>query len=288
MALADNVICHIPMDEPEGTRVDVVGSSLFDAVSEKDHATPGPVSSTTLGNGLNAFQASRTAGKYLCHEGGDGSQLNFGDTDWTIAVWVRFDSAPSSGQEMGIAGRDDGSSNRQWRLDWHGTSNRFRFFVFNSSNSVAGTVSATTLGAPSTGTDYLIICRHSATNNDVGIQVNNGAEDTASTSSAGGSGNAGTFLGLFEPTSGNNYHAAAKVGPFTAWDTELDSTEASDLWNSGNGDYSWVPSNGHYYESRGLRLVARWAVGRTYETEGHFVVLSLLRCRRRRTTRPDL
>lgn len=69
------------------------------------------------------------------------------------------------------------NGNREYGLYWDNTVDRFKFIVFNSTTG-SNTVTASTFGAPSTSTWYLIMVWVDNTANTVNISVNDGTVDS--------------------------------------------------------------------------------------------------------------
>lgn len=215
------------MEETSGNALDSHGSNDLTETS-------GTIASATgkVGN-CRDFEVADTE----WFERADNAELSTGDISFTVQAWVNLESV---GGNMGIVVKDDNAP-RDYRLDFN--PNRFRFFVFDSGNSVAGTVSANNLGDPVAGTWYHIIAWHDSANNQVGIAVNAGTPDIASTTGApqdstatfklGGGDNAGLapFDGLID-----------EVG---LWKRVLTSGERNELYNGGNGrDYAYILTGG--------------------------------------------
>lgn len=114
-----------------------------------------------------------------------------GDIDFSISCWVYLDS---KGASRTLVSRDQvNGPGRNYNLLYSDGTDRFTFFAFTAAGGVAGVVAADALGSPSLNTWYNIIAWHSATDNLVGIRVNDASENTVATSSAMGSSGASDF-----------------------------------------------------------------------------------------------
>ena len=111
----------------------------------------------------------------------DNASLSTGDIDFTIGAWVKADTIPGGGDYDGIISKDSSATTREYHLILDGDQDRFRFQVFNSSDSSIGTASADNLGSPSADTWYFVVAWHDATANTANIQVNGGTVDSNAT-----------------------------------------------------------------------------------------------------------
>lgn len=105
----------------------------------------------------------------------DNADVSIGDIDVTFAVWVYLDA---KGGDKTIFAKDDESGvGREYDLLFDNGEDRFVFQVSGNGSSMTR-VKADNLGSPSVETWYFIVVRHSASGNVIGIQVNNGTENT--------------------------------------------------------------------------------------------------------------
>lgn len=172
----------------------------------------------------HAAHLVKASGEYMFRP--NNTTLQTGDIDFTVAGWVYFLSLADN---PFVFAKEFDSSNREWRLD--SFSNTLRFFVFNSSNGVAGTVSS---GALSTGTWYYVEAWHSATDNQVGIRINNGTAITAGTSSAGAVKTANLYFGSPGAVASTQY-LDGYLDEWGYWKKLLSEEERTYLYNNGNG-----------------------------------------------------
>lgn len=208
-----------PLNESSGTRADSVGS-----LDLTDNNTVG---SGTGPWGGTAADFELDNSESLSHA--DHATLDPGDTDYFFHVRVKLESKPAS-EDMTILAKDEIEvTDRQYRLQWDNGNDRFQWFVFDSSDSVAGGVLANTLGSPSLGAWYDILVWHSATDNEVGIRVNGGTADTSATTAAAGTGSAQFFIGQRDDGSGDMHFDGliSSVGMWSRVPTTSDGDELS-------------------------------------------------------------
>jgi hypothetical protein len=102
-------------------------------------------------------------------------------SDFSVSVWVKFESLPG-GSALAIIGQDDygtgTSTDRSWLLSYLTTTNRFTFYLFGGASFTA--VEADNFGAASTGTWYHIVATYDATAQETSIQVDGGSANTLS------------------------------------------------------------------------------------------------------------
>jgi hypothetical protein len=184
----------------------------------------------------------------------DNAAFSTGDIDFTIRAWVMLDAKPVSSR-IGIVARDDGATNREYRLDYDYATDRFRFLIFNSSNAVVGTVVANTLGSPATNTWYHVVAWHDATANKVCIKLDALATDEAATTGAPGDSTARLCIGSYDITGNSGWYGYIDEVAF--WKRALTPTELATLYGSGAGityPFSAAPS----VRTSALDVVASW------------------------------
>lgn len=170
--------------------------------------------------------------------------LQTGDVDFTVAAWVYL---TDTSYNSAIVGKFSGGTNSQeWLLyynynDWT-PGNCYTLIACPASGNIGYDIAcrATTFGAPTVNSWHLVILWHDATNQQLGICIDNGTPDTvAQPSYALGiyAGNAPFEIG----TINNSYNAKATIGPVAFWKSSagsggmLTSAQRTALYNSGNG-----------------------------------------------------
>lgn len=224
MAILDNLVAYWTLDETSGTRNDSHGTN---------HLSDNNTVLSGTGKQGNAADFEQPNVEWL--NVADNTALSMGDIDFTVAFWLNGESFnDGSGNFYGIFGKSvSGGGAKEYHCFYSPSLNRFRFAVCPDGND-ANTVFATadTLGAPSTGTWYFVICQYDATNNLAGISVNNGTLDTASESGGAFNGSADFLIGraLSADTTFDGM-----IDEFGVWKRLLTSDEKTYLYNGGNG-----------------------------------------------------
>jgi len=106
----------------------------------------------------------------------DSASLSTADIDFAHCAWVYHDSVAAS---QNILGKNASGAPEGWAYTLAFTSSSGGYYYYKVSNGVTDTnASASTFGAPSTGTWYFIVAWHDSVANTVNIQVNNGTVDS--------------------------------------------------------------------------------------------------------------
>jgi hypothetical protein len=217
--LTTSLVSYWKLDEASGNAVDVHGSNNL-----TDTNTVG--AGTGKINGARDFELDSS--EYFTIA--DNAALSGSDRDIAMTAWVNMETKAAA---MRIVSKYGSSGSREYALLYNSVSDRFEFQVSSNGTGSTANVSANNLGSPSTGTWYYVIAWHDATNDLIGIQVNNG---TANTTAATG--------GIFDSTTPFGIGAVASSGgsPFDGlidevgfWDRLLTADEKTSLYNSGNG-----------------------------------------------------
>jgi hypothetical protein len=227
MALTDNLLAYWELDEGSGTRNDSHGSRHLTDNNTVATGT-GPDSGTCADFEASQFEWLDVA---------DHADLSCGDTDFTINLWVNFETG---GTFKIVATKGYGyTTNYEWAL-FTDASSKLQFNV----NSGAATVTsvATTGAAVSTSTWYMVSMWHDATANQIGIAVNAGSADTASCSTGV---NDGTRSLEFGRTEGGALYFDGKLAYVGMWRRVLSGAERTSLYNSSAGlNYAGLSGGG--------------------------------------------
>jgi hypothetical protein len=172
------------------------------------------------------------------------TSLQGGDNDITWAAWVYLGNVAIDSCIIGKY--NTSSAQREYLLmyNYYDHSPQARLCLFASGDGATNTiVSATTFGAPSANTWYLVIAWHDAVNNQIAISINNGTADTASFSSGLNAAacpfQLGTLFVSGSPFVG--YYLNGRMGPAMMWKSTpgnggvLTSTQRTALYNAGAG-----------------------------------------------------
>jgi hypothetical protein len=216
VALSTSLISYWPLNEASGTRSDLHGTNHL-------AATNSPGSGTGL---VYANAATFTEGDYKLLSIADNSTLSTGDISFTLAVWVKFVSIP--GYNYAIGGKRDFNSSTDEYYIFLSSAGTPVFQVWDLSGTFNQVESNVVLDAD---TWYRIVARHDATNNIIGISVNDSTEVTAahstgvrdSTSSFGFGGQTGLI------------DVSATMGPAAFWKQALSGADRTADYNAGAG-----------------------------------------------------
>jgi hypothetical protein len=175
-----------------------------------------------------ARQFTRDNSEYF--EVADNADVSTGDIDFTLTGWVYLDSKP--GNQTFIAKYNTGTVSREYRVFYDVTADRFSFNVsHNGSYQAAATVETDSLGIPSSGQWYFIVCEHDSVNDTLTIQANNGTVDSTAWSSGVYDGTQAFQLG--RRNIGD--YMGGRLARFGFWKRTLATAERSELYNSAAG-----------------------------------------------------
>lgn len=217
MSLLDDLISHWKLNEASGTRADAHGSNDL-----TDNNTVG------VGTGKldNAADFERDTSEYLSIT--DNADLSTGDVDFTVAGWVKFETAGAT--NVGVMGKW-AQPVREYGIDI--ASGKFRWIVSHDSTNA---VVATDTTSVTTGVWYFVVAWHDAANNQIGISVNDNTPTTVSHSSGVHNGAAEFRLGRFDAT-----HMDGLLDSWSFWKRVLTAAERTALYNGGDGlDYDFA------------------------------------------------
>lgn len=163
-----------------------------------------------------------------------------GNVDMYLAAWVYIDAV---GADRPIIGKWSASTgNRQYLLSYFTGTTQFGFFV---SNDGAATVTnyASTFGTVPTGTWLFVQAYHDATNDLIGISVNNGAYNTAAHSTGIFNSAASFDVGRYRNGSGTFLYMDGRLASCIATSGIPTADEQTALYQRGFGrDYSDLPA----------------------------------------------
>jgi hypothetical protein len=203
------------LNETTGTRADSHGSNDLDVISGTTYR------SAVVGNGIDLNGTTSWVGKDVP------TGLGAGATSFSFCCWANFDALNASNTVASVA---TGGVPTNWGWLMFSAYTAIRFYV--GVGAASPYVEATTFGALSTGTNYLLYGEYNSATGNLGISVNAGTLDTAS---AGGTPNSITepfFLGILEVL---GYHMDGVVDEAAFWSRVLTSEEITGIYNSGSG-----------------------------------------------------
>ena len=159
--LTNGLISYWKLNEGLDTNWDTWGTN---------HLMEGGLVTQAAGKIGNAASFDNANDEYI----GLPSNATFNVQTFTFTAWVNLSSKGLFNREILTKW---GSTDRQFDLQFFETGDRFRWLV--SPDGTANTnVQANAIGSPVTGVWYFIVAWHDSANNLIGIQVNNGPEET--------------------------------------------------------------------------------------------------------------
>ncbi len=220
--LLTGLTIYWPLDETAGSNaVDAHGSNDATVVNAVG-AAAGAVNGSRDFNGANQ--------RFIL---ADNADVSIGDIDLTIAVWVYLDA--KGGDKTIFAKDDEGGVGREYDLLFDNGEDRFVFQVSGNGSSMTR-VKADNLGSPSLATWYFIVVRHSASGNVIGIQVNNGTENTAAHTTGIINGTAPFLIGCGMVTAATWKYWDGRIEGLGIWKRALTAAERTYL--SAGREYS--------------------------------------------------
>lgn len=224
MALSDNLIFYLSLDEASGNAIDAHAANDF-----TDNNTVGSATGK-VGNGRDFEKDNQ---EYFTIA--DNSEVATGDIDFTIQAWIKHESASAGG----ILGTWDGGGGTGREYLLYTTGGTAYFLVSSNGSSQSAFINT---GSFSTGTWYLLHAWHDAAGNQIGLSVNAGTPTTSSYSS--GVYNSGSTLDIGRSGGGPEYFDGV-IDEVAFWKRVLTSDERTELYNSGSGrDYSYITGGG--------------------------------------------
>ena len=209
-----SLVAHWKLNEPSGIRADSHGGNDLADFNTVTSAA-GKIGSAASFAGINEESLGAA----------DNSALSMGDIDFSLALWVWFDTLDFTG----LTGKWSTDST-EYIAYFDGTNLRFHVSDDGVNNN-----SVVNSQAIAINTWYLFVAWHDATANTINLSVNNGA--TASTAHSTGvyDGDSALYFGRNEE--GLSYFSG-RLDSASIWKRLLTSTERTQLYNSGSGlDY---------------------------------------------------
>ena len=213
--LTNNLVSYWKLDEPLGPRTDSVGGNNLKDSADVSVYTGGKKYASAQFNGNGYLSIP------------DNPSLNTGNSDFTIAAWVRLNS---KGQYDTLLGKDDVAKNREYMLMRDSETDRWSFWI-DAANLKWIKASSPVIA---TNTWYFIVAWHDSSADTINIQVDNSPVNSLPTG------------GVFPPDGTANFEIGGRSGgayPFNGaideigfWKRTLTEQERSDLYNSGKGN----------------------------------------------------
>ena len=153
--------------------------------------------------------------------------FGFGDTDFTVAFWVKLKSKAADSIIMGVW--DNAVEKRSWLITYDQSDDRFKFLV-SADGMNNRPVLADSFGSPPLHTWTFVLAYYKAAENEVRIGVNNAATDMVSHTGGAFAANEPFRIG----TSGAlASYADAVIDEVGIWDRRLTAAESTALYTNG-------------------------------------------------------
>ena len=218
--LIKDLVSYYRLDETSGVRI----NSVIGATDLTDNNTVGFSTDGVSSKTENCADFVAANLEYLSH---DGDELRLGDSDWSIAAWLKTDIS-SDQDAVGIW--KTSANNREWRLWYRSSVGSYQFEV--SSDGQSGTVSSVQSGTTSAGTWYNHIIIHDSVSNTIKYYIDGTLKNTTSHSG-------GAFEGDGQFRMGHTFSSSnffdGKIDEFGVWSRVISARDISDLYNSGDG-----------------------------------------------------
>lgn len=223
MALTTNLVSFWELEAASGTRVDSTGTG--------NDLTDNNTVTQAAGRVGNSAQFTATNLEYLSHS--DAASLDPGDNDFSFIAWAYLNSKPITPMSI-LTKSNTVGDNRGYYLLWS-ASDVFTFSLSTDGTSAGTTdLSATTFGAPSLSTWYMIAVTYNAGTNTLSIGVNGGTMDTASVSPGPFDGTASFLIGAYGQ-SVPVFYWDGRIDQVGLWSRVISGAEITALYNAGSG-----------------------------------------------------
>jgi len=238
---SSNLESYWNLDEASGTRVDSEGSNdLTDNGSVTRNTGPNPAEDSSFSSSssieFSSFSSSSGPNSAADFNGidqylsiADNTSLSMGDIDMSITLWVYLDNkATVTFISKWI---QTGSNNKEYMVSYDAPSDRLQFLV-SGDGVTTNFVRAHNYGAPKTDTWYLVTAWHDSVNNEIGIRVNDGVQNTVSHSTGIYDGLSPFRVGAFDsPITG---FLDGRVASVCIWKNRIiTDLESNLMWNGG-------------------------------------------------------
>lgn len=180
---------------------------------------------------VGCFENDKTNSIYLSQR--SNSVFPSGNDNFTISCWLWHDAA--TGYPTAVSKLTSSGSQRSFFLFYdQGSSGDFQWTVYhNGSTSKTVESTASTGGSVTTATWYHVVAWHDGDNDEVGIRVNDIADNTAA-HTTGIYGSTSPFI--IGNTGTNDVGWDGRICDVGLWNKVLSAQEITDLYNSGSGN----------------------------------------------------
>lgn len=224
-SISNGLVAYWKMDETSA------GSS---AVSRLDSSGNGntltdvsPYAASGVGRFGNAVNLVSANTEFLYST--DNPDLSTGNIDWTISTWVYLSTTAS--QDIASKYGAGTGADKEWILKTTGASMASLVWYTDNAGSNQA-VTASNFGALSQNTWYFIMAYHNASNNTIGISVNNSIPNTQP--ATGGNDGAGNFYAGYNAAGLNG-----RLDDLRIYKRILSPYEAEQLYNWGPAPVAW-------------------------------------------------
>lgn len=222
MALTDSLESYWKLDEASGNATDSHGSNTLTDVNSVGAAT-GKI------GGARDFES----GSSQALTSTDNASLSTGNIDFTFACWFKLESLMAGNSS--ILGKGATASSFDYRLAVFTFGGGVRFGIGNGT-SIQNFSFSTVLN---TGTWYFVVAWHDSVNNQLGIRLNGGADNTTAATINPQDSAAGFAIGR---SGDSTEYFDGLIDEVGFWKRLLTSQEKTDLYNGGAGlAYPFLP-----------------------------------------------
>ncbi|MCC6618787.1 MAG: LamG domain-containing protein [Chloroflexi bacterium] len=214
-----NLVAWWAMDEASGSRADSHTGGLTLTDNNTVAAAAGKHGNGADFESANSESLSRN----------DGSEFDMLTGDWTLAGWIKLESAPAS--NFSIFSKYLTTGEQRAILFNKNTSNVLTFTTYSLGTATPVDTLASTFGALSAGVWYFVAIYHDATNDIKGIRVNATLDTVGYAAGVFDS----TFLFLFGRTGGSTNYFDGVMDEMCLWNKVLSADELDWLYNGGTG-----------------------------------------------------
>lgn len=223
MAITDSLVSAWKFDESSGNAADSKGSNTLTNNGSVSY------SAGKIGNGAVFVSASS---KYLSIADASQSGLDLSG-DFTFSLWAKCTTAPSSGNGWALIGKHDGGS-RSYMLTYENNGGTKQLILRVSSDGTSTNQTASTINYDlGTGTLHHIVVTHDTSGN-VRFYIDGVQSGSTLTGSKTSIYN-GTSPFCIGGSPGGSGYFDGQIDEVGIWSRVLSNTEASYLYNDGNG-----------------------------------------------------
>jgi len=220
--LLTSLVGHWRLDEASGTRYDAHGSNDL-----TQHNGPVPWEGVT--GTANFFNGTA---QYL--HAADATELRSGGSDFTWSVWVKLQDRNSNRTIISKWNYDIGDGS-EYLLVYRSSEDRFRFLMRDAANANNAYVESDNHGSPPLYTWLLVTFWYDSTNEEIGIQVNDGTPDTVAHTTGVNEGTGDLLFAAQNSTSSPAAFWNSTMEDASFWHRVLTSDERAALYNDGAG-----------------------------------------------------